>query len=233
MMNPTSKRIIPSKTIPSACWLAVISFFARTRLIVNPQNLTRKVRGAVTHPRLSSLSGQLLLASGAGSTAVLRRAATRLRRRRRSCQTKCHNRHQHHYFQLLHDFSPLHLDRVLVWRMEHPRDEPIGIGSCSKCEECGFGAERLFPRAKRLAGFLDCSRKAERKDGIPATATPPRTTARANETADPASASTWRPKDSTKPSEQLACFSRKLRGRDGSMARHQPSRRYHLHLPPG
>src|SRR5580692_4215162 len=103
----------------------------------------------------------------------------------------------------------------------------------SKCEECGFVAERLFPRAKRLARFLDGYRKAERRSGIPTKATPPRTNARANETPDPASASRWRPKDSTKPSAQLACFSRKPRGRDGSMARHHPSRRCHFHLPLG
>src|SRR5580704_9996390 len=103
----------------------------------------------------------------------------------------------------------------------------------SKCEECGFGAERLYPRARRLARFLDRERKAERKGGIPTTATPPRTTARANETPDPASASRWRPKDSTKPSAQPVCSARKPRGRDGSMARHHPFRRYHLHLPLG
>jgi hypothetical protein len=42
MMNPTKKRIIASKTIPSACSLAVVSFFARTRLIVKTLELARK-----------------------------------------------------------------------------------------------------------------------------------------------------------------------------------------------
>jgi hypothetical protein len=79
---------------------------------------------------LFCFSGQLLFASGTGSTAVVGRAATCLRSRCCSCQTKRDNRHQQHYLQLLHDFSPLHLDSVVVWRMEHPRDEPVGIGSC-------------------------------------------------------------------------------------------------------
>ena len=75
---------------------------------------------------LFCFSGQLLFASGTGSTAVVGRAATCLRSRCCSCQTKRDDRYQQHYLQLLHDFSPLHLDRVVVWRMEHPRDETRG-----------------------------------------------------------------------------------------------------------
>jgi hypothetical protein len=49
MMNPTNKRITASKTIPSACWLAVISFLARSGLIVKTlRTRPEKARGTGT-----------------------------------------------------------------------------------------------------------------------------------------------------------------------------------------
>jgi hypothetical protein len=82
----------------------------------------RKVRGAGSRPRLS-FTDQLLFAAGTRSTAVVRSATTCLCSRRRSCQTECDYRHQQHYLELLHDFSPLHIERVVVQRMEHPHKE--------------------------------------------------------------------------------------------------------------
>jgi len=98
----------------------------------------------------------------------------------------------------------------------------------SRCEERGLLEERVFLRAKRLAGLFHLSRKAGTKDGVPTASKQRGRNGRLWVILGLASESAWRPKDSRKPSGHLACFSVKRHRCDGSMAPHPRSCRYRL-----